>query len=557
VRNDQHRAPEPENRPAAWRRRAAGALTAAAAVLVFVALVLPDQLGRYWAEAWVPGAFLRLPIEGIAGAAVLLALPKRPRRVAAVLLGLGLGVLTVQKLLNIGFLAVLGRRFDLVVDWPLLGDGLNALTATYGRPATIGAAVAATVAAVALPAALTLAVLRLATFARCHDRAARRVVTAGVAVWVVFALLGTQLFPDAPIASDTSAAMAKRTIVKVPASLRDRTQFANAMRTDAFAGTPPADLLRGLRGSDVVFGVVESYGRSALTDPQMAAVVGPALDAGARRLAAAGFGTRSGFLTSSTYGGGSWLAHASVQSGLWIDNQQRYRQLVSGDRLTLAGAFHRAGWRTIGVEPGNTKYWPEGDFYGYDQVYDSRTLGYRGPSFAWSPMPDQYTLAAFQQSVYGVPARGPLMAEITLTSSHEPWTRIPRLIDWSAVGDGSIYRSVTPPGAKRSSLWAHPARVKAQYAASVTYSIASLVDWAVRYGGRHLVLVIYGDHQALPIVSGTSASHDIPITIVANDPAVLDRIAGWGWQPGLRPGPRAPVWRMDSFRDRFLTAFGS
>jgi hypothetical protein len=38
---------------------------------------------------------------------------------------------------------------------------------------------------------------------------------------------------------------------------------------------------------------------------------------------------------------------------------------------------------------------------------------------------------------------------------------------------------------------------------------------------------------------------------------VLDRIAAWNWQSGLRPGPQAPVWRMDSFRDRFLTAFGT
>ena len=81
------------------------------------------------------------------------------------------------------------------------------------------------------------------------------------------------------------------------------------------------------------------------------------------------------------------------------------------------------------------------------------------------------------------------------------------------------------------------------------------MQWAARYGGPNLVLVFFGDHQAAPIVSGANASHDVPVTIIANDPAVLDRIAGWGWQPGLRPGPQAPVWRMDSFRDRFLTAF--
>jgi hypothetical protein len=70
------------------------------------------------------------------------------------------------------------------------------------------------------------------------------------------------------------------------------------------------------------------------------------------------------------------------------------------------------------------------------------------------------------------------------------------------------------------------------------------------------VLVVYGDHQAVPIVSGANAGHDVPVTIIARDPAVLDRIAGWGWQPGLRPGQRAPVWPIDAFRDRFLTAFG-
>jgi hypothetical protein len=36
---------------------------------------------------------------------------------------------------------------------------------------------------------------------------------------------------------------------------------------------------------------------------------------------------------------------------------------------------------------------------------------------------------------------------------------------------------------------------------------------------------------------------------------VFDRISQWGWQDGLKPDSQAPVWRMDAFRDRFLTAF--
>ena len=65
-----------------------------------------------------------------------------------------------------------------------------------------------------------------------------------------------------------------------------------------------------------------------------------------------------------------------------------------------------------------------------------------------------------------------------------------------------------------------------------------------------------GDHQPATIVSGTDAGHDVPVSVVAHDPKVLDRIDPWGWQHGLHPAPDAPVWRMDSFRDRFVRAYG-
>jgi hypothetical protein len=75
------------------------------------------------------------------------------------------------------------------------------------------------------------------------------------------------------------------------------------------------------------------------------------------------------------------------------------------------------------------------------------------------------------------------------------------------------------------------------------------------YGDPNLVLIFLGDHQPATVVTGQGASHDVPITIVARDPAVLARISTWGWETGLKPGPHAPVWRMDQFRDKFLTAY--
>jgi hypothetical protein len=85
----------------------------------------------------------------------------------------------------------------------------------------------------------------------------------------------------------------------------------------------------------------------------------------------------------------------------------------------------------------------------------------------------------------------------------------------------------------------------------------TLVSFVQRYGDDNLVLVVLGDHQPSTMVTGQGASHDVPISVIAHDPAVLDKIAGWGWQDGLLPSAQAPVWPMNAFRDRFLSAFGS
>ena len=325
---------------------------------------------------------------------------------------------------------------------------------------------------------------------------ATRAVPAVIGAWVALALIGVTLFPFAPVASDTTAKLALTTVLNVPKSLADQRAFAAAADNDKWRNVPAGQLLRGLLGKDVVIGVVESYGRSALDNPKMAATVGPALDNANAKLKAAAFGVRSGYLTSSTYDGGSWFAHSTLQTGLWIDNQQRYRQAVSSKRTTITKSFQKAGWHTVALEPGNKHTWPEKDFYGYEEVYDSRNLGYRGPQFGWSTMPDQYLLSQFQKQVYGRPGRGPLYAEVTLTSSHTPWAPRPHMGDWDAVGDGSIYGPIAASAMQKDETWKSTGQVRSAYAESIAYSVTSTIDWATRYGNDDLVMVIFGDHQA-------------------------------------------------------------
>ena len=90
----------------------------------------------------------------------------------------------------------------------------------------------------------------------------------------------------------------------------------------------------------------------------------------------------------------------------------------------------------------------------------------------------------------------------------------------------------------------------------MVYSLTSVIRQLEQTPADDLVVIMVGDHQPAPVVTGPDAGRDVPITVLAGDPGVLDRIRDWGWTPGLRPSADAPVWRMDAFRDRMLTDFG-
>jgi hypothetical protein len=181
-------------------------------------------------------------------------------------------------------------------------------------------------------------------------------------------------------------------------------------------------------------------------------------------------------------------------------------------------------------------------------------------------MPDQYVFAALRRLELAKPHRRPVFAEVDTVSSHTPWTRIPLLFPWRRVGDGSIFNRIPVRHTSVDSLYSNAAwawlrrsgsaRVRSAYAQSILYALNTLVSFVQHYKDPNLVLVVLGDHQPWTIVSGQQPSHEVPISVIAHDPTVLKRISGWGWNAGLRPSPRAPVWPMSAFRDRFLSAFG-
>jgi hypothetical protein len=527
-------------------------LTILALLVVWAALVAPDKPNGLTAAG-----FMRLPLEGLVLIGLALVLPPTPRRLLASVVGASLGLVVILKVLDIGFFTAFDRPFDPVGDSSYAGIGIETMRAAIGRTEADLVVVGVVVLAAGLLALTTLAALRLTRVAAGHRRWSLRVVaTLGIA-WVLCWLFGANLVSGIPIASTSAAGLVVHEARTVQADIRDWGVFAKDIRHDSFRDTPGNQLLTALRGKDVLLVFVESYGRVTVQGSSFSPAVDALLDHGTKQLQAAGFFARSAFVTSSTFGGISWLAHSSLQSGVWVNSQRRYDQLVTTDRFTLSDAFRRGGWRTVDDAPADDRVWPEGSsFYHYDKLYDRRDVGYRGPTFTYAPMPDQYLFSALQRLELARSHRRPVFAEVDTVSSHMPWNRIPQLIDWRDVGDGSIFNR-SPEDHETGAFWSNPTRVRAAYSRSIKYSLNTLISFVQHYGKKNLVLVVVGDEQPLPIVSGQGVNHDVPISVIAHDPMALRRIGGWGWGDGLRPSPHAPVWPMSAFRDRFLTAFGS
>jgi phosphatidylglycerophosphate synthase len=547
-------APPPTATRGPVRTVVATTVTVLAFAFVWAALVAPDR-----PSGLTLAAFLRVPLEGLVLVALALVLPVRVRRVLAGLFGVALGVVVILKLLDIGFFMAFERPFDPIGDSGYAGIGMETLTAAVGKTDAKLVAVGVVVGTVVVLAGTTLSMLRLSAVAARNPRFSLRAASALGVVWVICWLVGAQLVSRSPIASASTAGLVVREVHTVQADIRDKGVFAKEIAHDRFRYTPGNKLLSALRGKDVLLVFVESYGKVSVENSSMAPAIDADLEKGNKQLRASGFGARTAFLTSSTFGGVSWLAHSTLQSGVWANTQLRYNQLVSTNRFTLSDAFKRAGWRTVADSPADDRVWADGKtFYHYDAIYNRDNVGYHGPSYTYATMPDQYLYAGLQRLELGKRNRPPIFAEVDTVSSHMPWNRVPEsVIPWNQVGDGSIYKHLPKEENLDGGFWITPKRVRASYTHSIEYSMNALVSYVKHYGRKNLVLLVVGDEQPLPIVSGEGASHDVPISIIAHDPKVLKQIGSWGWGAGLRPSPKAPVWPMSAFRDRFLTAYGS
>jgi hypothetical protein len=317
--------------------------------------------------------------------------------------------------------------------------------------------------------------------------------------------------------------------------------------------TMDSDLSR-LKGADVFVVFLESYGAAAYERPEIAGPLAASRAVLASAIHDTNRGVVSAYVESPTYGGSSWLAHVSLLSGIEVREAGTNARLLTERRDTLVRAFGRHGFRTVALMPGLRGPWPEGAFYGFDEIYGADRIAYEGPEFGWFAIPDQFSFHRLDALEVNRSPRAPLFVFFPTITPHFPFSPTPPYQpDWRRLSSTGPYDGPDLVRAyEQQPDWEHFAP---GYVAAMAYEFASVAGYLREHADRDVVMILLGDHQPPALVSGEGASWNVPVHIVASRSGVLERLSTSGFRKSLLPsGPS--IGGMHVLLPLLLDAFG-
>jgi hypothetical protein len=182
--------------------------------------------------------------------------------------------------------------------------------------------------------------------------------------------------------------------------------------------------------------------------------------------------------------------------------------------------------------------WPEHAAYGFDHYLDGRDLGYRGPRLGFWWIPDQFSIARFDELHPIGRDSPPRLVFFPTITSHAPFRPVPPYQpDWARV---LTPRPYDDPGLARALAdpvdWSDLAPA---YLRAVEYTYTWLAGYLGAPAPRDYVMLLIGDHQPVGGVTGPNAPWDVPVHVITSSAGLVGRLASLGFQRGLEP--RRPV----------------
>jgi phosphoglycerol transferase MdoB-like AlkP superfamily enzyme len=169
-------------------------------------------------------------------------------------------------------------------------------------------------------------------------------------------------------------------------------------------------------------------------------------------------------------------------------------------------------------------------------------------------MPDQYVLLRLQELVFEQ-SDAPVFAEVSMTSSHHPFTQLPAFHE-GAWNHQALAETLARSKPKRGRV-VFQGMTPEQYAKAVHYSLASVAQFLVRHYRRDGTILILGDHQAIKAVHRVDPRtfahfRDVPLHMLTRDPEVHRRLLEHDFTPGINPDEAVVSMPMENLKSFFL-----
>jgi hypothetical protein len=150
--------------------------------------------------------------------------------------------------------------------------------------------------------------------------------------------------------------------------------------------------------------------------------------------------------------------------------------------------------------------------------------------------------------------RKPLFVFFPTVSTHMPFEPTPPLQpDWQRVLSARPFDAAPlRQSLTQTPLWTDLGQA---YVSSVQYFLDTVSSYLRARPQDRFVLIILGDHQPAASVSGEGASWDVPVHVIASEPAILESLQADGFRPGLVP-VRPTAGKMNELAPWALAAFG-
>lgn len=280
---------------------------------------------------------------------------------------------------------------------------------------------------------------------------------------------------------------------------------------------------------------IESYGTVITESPDLKPQYLQQIQGIENRLAEEEFHIASNYSLSPVIGGRSWLAFSSFMSGLKVENQIQYNDLIQRniEYPNIIRYFNKQGYKSYRLSTMSNKnadklipYERTNLYWGFDEWWTYRDFKYQGHQYdVLGGIPDQYALGYYREVISKEAKQAKILFFISM-ASHMPWYPPPPLLD-----DYKKLNQKKPEVALKLE-----GDDVTRYSEAIKYDLELMTQFILEEQ-ESSIFILVGDHQPPSMeykIAGITEDSATPIHVISKDSVLVNYFLGAGFQRGMK-----------------------